>query len=426
MMLDHDNEGRDVIDTTRKRPAPPRTGEDHHEADVDDDEANDDDDTTALPPVRGDSDDEEHTDYENNDNRSKNTKGANNYDNHNYYYHHGQDPVAEGEEQPKQEPEPSYENANAMSFFALCRALEKQWWIHHPETRKAMLTRKRKQSNKKSSAAPTALPSEEEKLKAFLPPQGLQQLSQPQADGRPQSLFPLFRLIMPDRDASRSCKMKEIALLKAYTGAFHIPKQSQDYQKLERYGDFQLVRDPYAVGDFSAVLKLVLEGRLVYDRTGKTGSDFTVADINAALDELAALPHQVNTTTTAIGSTTTTTVTTSPSRRNPKKPSLADRRSEWVRRLNPIPTKTHPKKGLTPLEHKWLVRIIKQEMRFGLGWKRVVRSDSRLVSICFENETKKKEKKGAPILQTFGTKMYYLTDFSLPTSYFFLVSLLFP
>ena len=270
-----------------------------------------------------------------------------------------QDPVAEGETQPENEKvEPSYEKASAIPFFEVCRRLEKLWQLRRDRGRFKKI-------------------AEIDKLKALLPPKMIDYLGTPKHPGAPpESLFPLFRLLMPEKDSSRMFLMKESALLKAYTGAFNLSPSSKDYQKLLHFKDATVVQDQKAVGDFSCVLKNVLRGRIVHDSTEKTGSDFTVGDINAFLDELASvrLKHKA-----AKEAFERAKRSASPSKKKSgKPPTQADFWIDLIRRLN------QGNKNLSPLEHKWLVRIIRQEMQFGVGWKSIVRSISLFVCVCLK------------------------------------------
>jgi hypothetical protein len=122
-----------------------------------------------------------------------------------------QDPVAEGETLPPAPPEPSYEKANGIKFFDLCKRLDYLWQLRRD---KSSLTKKVADIDKK---------------KALLPPRLLQYLSEPSAEGAPpESIFPLFRLLMPYKDSSRSFLMKESALVKAYIAAFSLQPKTAD------------------------------------------------------------------------------------------------------------------------------------------------------------------------------------------------------
>ena len=82
---------------------------------------------------------------------------------------------------------PEYEKANSLSFFMLCRRLERLW----------------QQKRKKGRLIP-----ELEKKKYILPSELLKALE-------PESIFPLLRLLLPDIDNSRNCFMKEKLIAQA-------------------------------------------------------------------------------------------------------------------------------------------------------------------------------------------------------------------
>ena len=284
-----------------------------------------------------------------------------------------EDPVAEGDEAPAQAPfQPSYEKANSLRFFDVCKRLEYLWRV--------------RRHGKKLKTKPTTV----SQLKAILPPQLLAHLANSNSDNSgllqssmsPQSIFPLFRLLMPEKDSSRSFLMKETELAKAYAAAFNLPPTS--LQKLLHYGDPHIITNSANVGDFSVVLQEILKGRLVYDTTGKTGSDWTVGHINAVLDDLAGLSQKTRAAKDAYfeqkakeQQQATTAV--------PRPRTLSQNRAEWVRSLHKPPP--GGKKPLTPLEHKWLVRIVQGQMQFGLTWKTLVSSDVVLLLCAFGYQT---------------------------------------
>ena len=110
------------------------------------------------------------------------------------------------------------------------------------------------------------------------------------------------------------------------------------------------------MGDFALVVKKVLVNRIVHDKSEKSGSDWTVGDINKFLDDLANLKHKYVAAKASLGTNAKT---------------LKDLRVELFRELS----KPRSKDGapLSRLEHCWLVRIIQQDMKFGVGWRNVVR-----------------------------------------------------
>jgi DNA ligase-4 len=246
------------------------------------------------------------------------------YNDENVEYELDDDPDAEGDDPvAAKPPEPSYKKANAIPFFVVCKKMEDLWQLKGRNGKK-----------------PKYKPNEEQKLRHFLPPKLMQSLAE-SADGRTnESIFPLFRLLMPDQDASRRVMLKEALLANIYGEAFGMPKGSGDRQKLEHFTDAQKFPAGAQVGDFSVVLQRVIEPRFE-DPT--KGSKLTVGEMNALLDELASLSGKDNNS----------------------KDTLRKRRGDWVGKLI--------KKHVSPLEHKWLTRIIMGKMEFGLGYKPLLR-----------------------------------------------------
>lgn len=251
-----------------------------------------------------------------------------------------QDPVAEGDPMPAQDIEPSYEKANSLDFFTLCKRLEKLWKVSRGRSK-----------NKKIKLDRAA------KLRAILPERLLGYLSTPLVPGgRPESAFPLIRLLIPNKDASRYFHCKENTLATIYAGAFQLSKRpGGPYDMLANFREPKIVDDPAAVGDFALVVKKVLVGRIVHDKSEESGSDWTVGDVNKFLDDLANLKHKSVAARASAGANAKT---------------LKDLRIELFRELS----KPKSKDGapLSPLEHCWLVRIIQQDMKFGVGWRNVV------------------------------------------------------
>jgi hypothetical protein len=255
------------------------------------------------------------------------------YSEENIEYEIDDDPYAEGDDPVAVKPtEPSYKNANGLPFFIACKQMEFLWQL-------------RGKTGKNQKYKPT----EEQKLLQFLPPKLMRALAKPSDDQTPESLFPLFRLIMPAQDASRSVMLKERLLAKIYGEAFGMKPGTGDRKKLEIFWD-KGVTGEQGVGDFSVVLQKVIEKRVIW--VPKEGSKLTVGDMNSLLDELASLSAKAKKADPQTSSKS-------------KRPTLHDLRVAWICKLK--------EKGLSPLEHKWLVRIIMGRMEFGLGYKPILR-----------------------------------------------------
>lgn len=243
-----------------------------------------------------------------------------------------EEPVGEGEQPPPPKPKPSYAKANSTKFFKLCSALEAVWQATN-----------RKDKKKKG-------PTDEEKLRKILPPKVLAYLDKPsEGSDKPESIFPIFRLLMPDRDSSRQFWVKEKQIAQMYTSAFGLPKNSVRSLMMFNYSDPRLAG--VSAGDFPRVVGDVV-GK--YKIATGTGSDFTVGDINAALDAFVSLSDKIR-------AASSHDFKSSGKKKN--KPKLQDLRAGWLQELNrDVPGR----KGLSALEHKWLVRILTKNMRMGL------------------------------------------------------------
>jgi hypothetical protein len=253
----------------------------------------------------------------------------------NIEYEIDDDPYAEGDDPVAvKAKEPSYKNANAIPFFFVCKKMEHLWQMRGKTGKKVKYK-----------------PNEEQKLLFFLPPKLMQSLAKPKSDDQtPESIFPLFRLLMPAQDASRSVMMKERLLAKIYGDAFGMKPGTGDRKKLEIFWD-KGVTGEQGVGDFSVVLQKVIEKRVIW--VPNEGSKLTVGEINALLDELASLAGKVKKAALQTNN------------KNNKPPTLHDLRVAWIKKLK--------EKGLSPLEHKWLVRIIMGKMEYSLGYKPILR-----------------------------------------------------
>ena len=153
---------------------------------------------------------------------------------------------------------------------------------------------------------------------------------------------------MPDRDSSRQFKVAESKLASMYAGALGLSKNSDHYKMLVDYGDPKLAGK--SAGDFPSVVMNVVARTKFVDH----GSDFTIGDINAALDEFSDLYRKTRSASNhEIHSSKTKS----------KKPKLQDLRVTWLQNLN---RDSPGRRGLSAREHKWLVCILTNQMRIGL------------------------------------------------------------
>jgi DNA ligase-4 len=161
-----------------------------------------------------------------------------------------------------------------------------------------------------------------------------------------QSIFPLLRLYCPDIDLARNYNIKERVIAQIYCNALGLMKNGRNYEMLYNFTDAQKVPQERA-GDLSLVVEHVME-----ERISSQPSMMKVGDINQLLDELAGLrqlQHHHNHRWRETGSS---------DNKSKKNVNLVALREKWLRKVIA--------KGLSPLEHKWLVRIIMKKPEFGL------------------------------------------------------------
>jgi DNA ligase N terminus len=246
------------------------------------------------------------------------------------------DPVAEGDEPPPPRLEPSEQKASSMKFHTLCVALETVW----------------------NAGVQKKNWSDVQKLWKILPPKFLQWLDTPSDDGRPESIFPILRLLLPEKDGSRQFQMAESTLGVMYGTALGFSVQSNKYGMLLRYSDPNSgLTKAQGLGDFSIVVQTVVGFTKV--SSPNNGSGYTVGRINEALDLLASLPGKAR----QLKSNHDWKKDGDDGKPKAKAPTLKTLRARWLRQLNEGSTNCT---GLSPLEHKWLVRIMLKKLQFGL------------------------------------------------------------
>jgi hypothetical protein len=259
------------------------------------------------------------------------------------------EPDAEGDEPPKEELEPSEEAFGKMKFALVCKRLESLYKLSVDSNKK------------RKKAVPLA-----QKLAFLIPPKSLEQFTQLKPGERPQTTFPLIRLLCPDKDTSRQFFMKESTMASAYIAAFGWKKDAKTSQALLNFHN--PAKSGHDKADFSLVLQSLLEGKDVKPREGcKVGpriqlepSSLTVADINQALDELAGMRHRGNQRPSNHDWAAGGEKQPASNKRQKWDPTLARQRARWVERL------LFGNRRISPLEHKWLVRIVfSNNMRFG-------------------------------------------------------------
>ena len=283
-------------------------------------------------------------DDDNDDNEDENTDYRNRSvfaDEENGIFDDQDEPNAEGDEQEiVEEIEPSEENFGKIRFYGLCQSLEKITF--------------RSQRSRKITA--------KQKLMNLLPPAGIQACQKVESpDSPPQTAFPLIRLLCPDKDASREYQVQQSKLAQAYIKAHGWPKESPLTQALLKPNDpnkIAAAKLPPVQGDLTELIRHVLEGRI-----SKQPSSLTLTDVNKALDELASIPHRGNTRPTNHDWEDTGASTNRKKKQGDKPGAL---RAEWVKKLLAGPRR------LSPLEHKWLARIVLKEMKISLGFDKIL------------------------------------------------------
>jgi len=227
-------------------------------------------------------------------------------------------------------PEPSYSRANSLKFHTLVKRFDIVW-----------AQRKRASSSNRNIKKA----SKEDLLAHLLPKELMKYL-------RGGSPFPVLRLMMPDKDNVRPHSgMKEKMIASVWGDAIGLNKNSPDYLKLTNYND-PMYAGPTACGDLSLAIFEVIHKRHPSSSHGSigtrnNGSNVTIGEINSLLDELAAIKRMSMTTTTSNSSSYNGYRT------------KRQMRARWVEKL------IH--KNLSPLEHKWIVRILLQRLEMGIG-----------------------------------------------------------
>jgi len=249
-----------------------------------------------------------------------------------------EEPVGEGELPPPPKLQPSYKKANEEKFYSLCRKLEMVWQASHKKKKKKI--------------------PDFEKLNQILPVNILHALDKAGEENnqQPESIYPIYRLLMPDKDTSRRFRIAEKVLAQMYGGALGLTKTSVRYKMLQDYGDPRLAGG--SAGDFPSVVGDVV-GK--YKPASHKGSSFTIGDINAALDKFVSLSAQSKASNHEFKT----------GDKKKKGPKLIDLRTAWLEDLNRDDAH-RGRLGLSPVEHKWLVRILINQMRIGVGFGKLL------------------------------------------------------
>lgn len=212
---------------------------------------------------------------------------------------HMQDPEDDSEDDDEYIPtEPLYEMANNFDFRKLCERFE----------------------NVATSGSKKRKPSKWEKLDYLLPKKLIKTLDKgaqrdpDTGEMRYQSIYPILRLMCPDKDRSRQLYgMKDTNIAKTWSGAMGLNPRGRDSKKLTGWNMPEHAGS--AVGDLSNCVFEVVKRR--FDGEGIKSKSITVGEINQWLDELSAI-HNKNFGNNAD---------------SPRKKSTTERREDWVKRL---------------------------------------------------------------------------------------------
>mmetsp|Transcript_6990 Transcript_6990/g.17073 ORF Transcript_6990/g.17073 Transcript_6990/m.17073 type:complete len:755 (-) Transcript_6990:3498-5762(-) len=234
--------------------------------------------------------------------------------------------------------DPADNPVNGLPFYKFfCFRLEKLW------------KRKReKQAHRRWK--------EKEKLEYILPRDMLNSESM-----KGHSIFPYLRLLLPEQDSRRQFRVKEKKIAEAYCKAQGFGKGTKNYEMLMNFTDPQKV-PPDIAGDLSLVIEYVLKKRL----PESIHSKIKLGEVNCYLDEMANLRAHANKNSDKgvahhnHGWRKALQVGNNNNNSNEEKQSDATLRADWLRRMM--------SNGLSPLEHKWLVRILQKKMEIGVGY----------------------------------------------------------
>ena len=266
------------------------------------------------------------------------------------------EPNAEGETAESSYLHPSYDNANSIEFHNIVSRLE---WISNKC--KSMHRKKKK-------------PRPVDILEKLLPRKILDAVTTKQGDGGlPQSLYPLLRLLMGQKDTARQFKLKHTMLANMYVQALGLSPKHDTAMTLLNYTDPRY--NHIAPGDFVTTLFGCLEHKISDDGddcispvTGKK-ERITIGAINEKLDELASIAqksrrslHMGTESAVAesnLGSPTSKII-------KDAKVSPGKRRALWLSSLI-------KNQRLTRVEHKWLAAIILDELKISVSAKRIMK-----------------------------------------------------
>ena len=254
-----------------------------------------------------------------------------------------------------EERPPDYTKANSISFKMVCDRLEQLWIQRSGNGRRKI--------------------SKEEKLAYLLPKTLLKFL-----DGG--SPYPYLRLIMPGSDSSRPVTgLKEAKIIQTYKQAMNLPRDGRSAKSMEQWRDSNMT-GKQAAGDISLVIENVLKERMPC-----SGSKLTVGEVNEWLDVISFLSKA------RFGMPTGEVSEKSKWRRDLERAVAGGRPNEKRQDKHVRLIERLMNKNLSPLEHKWIVRLLLQHIHIGLNLRDVLgywhphamelyNSNNKLESVC--------------------------------------------
>jgi len=177
------------------------------------------------------------------------------------------------------------------------------------------------------------------------------------------SFYSMLRLIFPDRDGVRPhLGLKERSIARHWGDALGLNRNSSAYHRLQKYTDptyanININAKPGEVGDLGIAVYEVLS-----DRMGSDSSKITIGKLNVLLDELAMIYKEGLTKSAA--------------------KTKAAQKTTWVSNIQKL--------GLSPLEQKWLVKIILHNCNIDIGFETFISNfHPRAVAIYNSNRSLK-------------------------------------
>ncbi|CAB9499454.1 DNA ligase 4 [Seminavis robusta] len=261
--------------------------------------------------------------------------------------------------------EPSYDFANKQDFRMLCKRLE-------------YLDLAMKNKHKKPM-------TKVQKLEMLLPSKSMKKMKN-------ESLFPIFRLLMPNMDSSRKCITKEKSIAMAYCEALNFQKKSDKYEALYYYTDpIKLEKAKKGWGQLAGDLSRVVEA-VMDDRVKAGQKTVTIGKINQLFDDLeasltgmkdGAFNSRNPDNWRGASQSQSQSLATTQARKD--KLSQKTVRTKFVKKLMEL--------KISAREHKWIVRMLLEHIKVGLGFETIIgwfsdhaediwKSHNSLKSVC--------------------------------------------